>query len=173
MGYMLKWENLRRLYFYVMSEEMKRIIFRNRHWLLTEDMKETHNLDEKKIAAAGTMVELDEAFTRRVNGCSSVVDYYRKASCIQDLNKVSKPILLINAEDDPIVPKPLLEIPKSHAASHDRSLYVEVKNGGHLGFFEGGYLVPRSRTWLERTVVQMVESIATYEHGFSFATTSH
>lgn len=41
-------------------------------------------------------------------------------------------------------------------------LYVEQKYGGHLGFYEGGLIYPNPLTWLDRTVVDIANSLATY-----------
>ena len=32
--------------------------------------------------------------------------------------------------------------------------FVSTKHGGHLGFLEGGFLYPRSVTWLDKFIVE-------------------
>lgn len=40
-----------------------------------------------------------------------------------------------------------------------RTCYVEVAHGGHLGFYEGGFIYPNPVTWLDRTLVAMVGAL--------------
>jgi len=35
-------------------------------------------------------------------------------------------------------------------------LYVVTEYGGHLGFFEGGYLIPNRVSWVERVILDYV-----------------
>lgn len=39
---------------------------------------------------------------------------------------------------------------------------LETEHGGHLGFFEGGFVVPNSITWLDRTLVQLAHGLVSY-----------
>merc|ERR1712150_91890 len=41
-------------------------------------------------------------------------------------------------------------------------MLIEQKYGGHLGFHEGGFLNPNTLTWLDRTVVNLANSLSTY-----------
>lgn len=44
--------------------------------------------------------------------------------------------------------------------SHKNSLYIETDHGGHLGYYDGGYILPRAVTWLDRTVLSLVSALA-------------
>ena len=71
--------------------------------------------------------------------------------------------MFINATDDPIVPQALVDKArafvleqnvttkgtKTDSSPKDR-LLIEQRYGGHLGFHEGGFLNPKSLTWLDR-----------------------
>ena len=37
---------------------------------------------------------------------------------------------------------------------------MTTKHGGHLGYFEGGYIVPDHITWLDRVLVEYADAIA-------------
>lgn len=49
-----------------MSESVKNIILKHKNILLSEDVKQRHNLNERDIISAATLPELDEAYTRKV-----------------------------------------------------------------------------------------------------------
>lgn len=51
-----------------------------------------------------------------------------------------------------------------HAASHSRTLYIELAHGGHLGFYEGGLIYPNPVTWLDRAVVSIIGGIVLSNH---------
>ncbi|GBP07332.1 Retrovirus-related Pol polyprotein from transposon TNT 1-94 [Eumeta japonica] len=99
-----------------------------------------HNLIEREIIAAATLPELDEAYTRRVHNFPSTTDLYRWSSSLHYLEHIDKPMIFINAKDDPIVPEDLLSPIKNFAASRHQTCYIELAHGGHLGFYEGGLI---------------------------------
>lgn len=154
--WLLNWQNFRRFYLYIMTENVKNIIMKHRHILLSEDVKKSFNLNERDIIAAATLPELDEAYTRRVHNFTSVKELYKWSSSINYLSGIEKPMIFINARDDPLVPDELLAPVKEFALSRKGILYVELANGGHLGFYEGGLIYPNPVTWLDRAVVALI-----------------
>lgn len=106
---LLKWQEFRRFYLYIMTENMKNIILRHRKVLLSEDVKKRYNLSEHEIISAATLPELDEAYTRKVHDFNSVSEFYKWSSSVNYLDNIQVPIVFINANDDPIVPDVLLE----------------------------------------------------------------
>ncbi|OXU18709.1 hypothetical protein TSAR_001963, partial [Trichomalopsis sarcophagae] len=158
-NFLLNWTNFRRFYLYVMTESVKNIILRHKNVLLSEEVKQRHNLNEKDIVSAATLPELDEAYTRRVHNFRSVKELYKWSSSAYYLDNISTPMVFVNALDDPIVPESLLKPIKEFAANKPHSLYIELAHGGHLGFYEGGLLYPNPITWLDRTLVSLVGSL--------------
>lgn len=112
---LLNWQNFRRFYLYIMTENVKAIIMRHRAVLLHDDVKTRCRLNERDIAAAATLPELDEAYTRRVHNFESVRDMYKWSSSVNYLKGIEKPMVFINARDDPIVPDELLLSIKEHS----------------------------------------------------------
>lgn len=47
----------------------------------------------------------------------------------------------------------------SISANHPKILHVETAHGGHLGFYEGGFIRANPVTWLDRTVVSLIGSL--------------
>eukprot|EP00105_Crassostrea_gigas_P027151 XP_011448391.1 PREDICTED: abhydrolase domain-containing protein 2 [Crassostrea gigas] len=77
------------------------------------------------------------------------------------MDKITLPMFLLNATDDPLVPPSLVEIGIEYAKTHPNSILVETRHGGHLGFFESGILTPDPITWLDRSALQYAEAIVT------------
>lgn len=154
--YMLSWQNFRRFYLYVMTENLKNTILRHRKTLLCEELKKRFNLNEHEIVSAATLPELDEAYGRRVHQFNTISDYYKWSSSKNYFEEIQTPMIFINATDDPIVPAPLLEPVKKLAMEKNNTAYIEVAHGGHLGFYEGGLIYPNPVTWLDRSLVALV-----------------
>lgn len=77
--------------------------------LLSEDLKKRYSLNEHEIISAATLPELDEAYARRVHEFTTISEYYKWSSSKQYFEKITVPMIFINATDDPIVPEPLLD----------------------------------------------------------------
>ena len=72
-------------------------------------------LDEARLWGVGCILELDELYTRRVMGFSSVEELYRWASCVESLWRVADlPLLLLNSRDDPLIPEVMHAIPRDY-----------------------------------------------------------
>ncbi|KAF5301125.1 hypothetical protein FQR65_LT08955 [Abscondita terminalis] len=116
--WMLNWQNFRRFYLYIMTENMKNIILKHRHVLLTDEVKNRHKLNEREIIAAATLPELDDAYTRKMHNFDSISELYTWSSSINYLKNINMPMIFINAKDDPIVPQPLLDPIKSFVCKY-------------------------------------------------------
>lgn len=158
---LLEWNHLRRLYVYFMTSYQKFLIRHHYSTLLTDDIKSKYNLEDDKIFAATSLAELDEAYSRRRWGYSSIEDYYKANSSCNYIDKVTIPMFLLNARDDPLVPPPLLDIAINYAESHENCVLAITRHGGHLGYFEGGYLTPHPITWLDRVIIEFADSAVT------------
>ncbi|XP_064121482.1 abhydrolase domain-containing protein 2-like [Macrobrachium nipponense] len=157
---LLGWHNLARIYLFSMTENMRSVIIKHKGILLTEEVKRKHNIDERRVLTAATLPELDEVYTRRIFGFRSVEELYRTDSSANYMHNIHVPIVFINAKDDPLVHPDLLSIPESFVSTHKNSLYIETEHGGHLGYYDDGYLIPRAVTWLDRTVLSLVTALA-------------
>ena len=97
--------------------------------------------------------QIDETVIAPSGGFASADDYYTKTQPGPKLARISQPVLIIAAEDDPVVPTaPLLE--------YERGAGVEaviVPRGGHLGFIGGGNGDP-DRRWLDWRIIEWLET---------------
>ncbi|XP_077285760.1 abhydrolase domain-containing protein 2 [Arctopsyche grandis] len=169
--YLLHWQNFRRLYLYVMTDNYRNIITRHKHVLLSEEVRKRFQLSENSIVSAGTLPDLDEAYTRRIFNFNSVSDLYFWSSSINYLENIKTPMVFINARDDPLVPDPLLDPIREFANSRDKVVFVELSHGGHLGFYEGGALYPNPVTWLDRAIVAITGGLVLSHHKLSIPQT--
>lgn len=164
MQHMLLWANFRRFYLYVMTENMKRVLMAHQQLVLTEEVKSRYELCERSIFSAASLPEFDEAYTRRLAGFDTVDEMYKQSSCSLYMDNITMPLVFINAQDDPIVPEPLLSIPQQYVASRDKSAFILTSHGGHLGFYDGGLIKPNTVTWLDRTAVGIADAILRDSH---------
>ncbi|CAL1533917.1 unnamed protein product [Lymnaea stagnalis] len=156
---LLSWRNLRRAYIYVMTRNQKNIIKCHKDVLLCDKVRCDYDIDVDKIFASRTMEQLDEAYTRRLHGFETLDDYYHHNSSGHYLQNIKTPLLVVNAEDDPIVPPQLLDCPKTAAEKLPYMIFALTKHGGHLGFFEKGILRPHSLTWMDRLIIEYADAI--------------
>lgn len=48
----------------------------------------------------------------------------------------------------------------SFLGDRDRSIFVTLAHGGHLGFFEGGFVFPNPVSWLDRALIGLAGGLA-------------
>lgn len=106
--------------------------------------------DRRAILAARDMREFDERVTAPRNGFAGADDYYRRSSCATFLPGIKVPTLLIQSEDDPIVPAEPFRARNWHENS--RLLPLLLARGGHVGFHDR-----RGGTWHDRAVLRFFE----------------
>ncbi len=132
-----------------------------RHFLSTLRAKAIQKLklfpdlcDRKKLLAARTFWEFDDALTAPVHGFSGAHDYYESSSAIRFLKQNRIQTLLMSAWDDPFLPTSVLE--RVRAIAEDNStLHIEfTPRGGHVGWIAGQpwaqryYMEERVVSWL-------------------------
>lgn len=89
------------------------------------------NLDE--VRAVKTFRQLDEAFTMKVHTeYSDPDDFYKKITSDQFLQNIQIPLLIVNAENDPMLGEKCYPV---ELASKSKNIYLETpRKGGHVGF---------------------------------------
>lgn len=161
MPMMYSWTNLRKGYGYVITANQKIILKQHKNQLLTPEVKKELNIDEDKLFSIPLMPELDNMYHRKRGGFETIEEYYRHHSASYHLHKVKIPLLLVNAEDDPLVPPELLEFPREAARTLPFCIFALTKHGGHLGYFEHGFFKPSSVTWMDRLFIEFANAVAT------------
>lgn len=86
------------------------------------------------LDACRTFDDIDNAYTAPAHGFPSAEVYWRVNSAGRFLDGIQVPTLLVNADDDPILPAACYP---DEAAAANPHLWLEVpRYGGHIGFIE-------------------------------------
>jgi hypothetical protein len=107
-----------------------------------------------------TLEEFDEYYTSRLFGFGTAANYFRTQSSGQFLGRIRVPALLVQAQDDPLVPFRVYHLPVFETNPHLTLLAPE--HGGHLGFLSRR----PPRFWLDATVLEWIESLNQHRAGF-------
>jgi predicted alpha/beta-fold hydrolase len=121
-----------------------------RHFLATLVAKTVAKLETypdlcnpKKLLAARTFFDFDDALTGPLHGFAGAHDYYERSSSIRFLGDVRVPTLLMSAWNDPFLPASVLGAVRD-IAKRNEYLFVEFSlGGGHVGWVAG-------QPWAER-----------------------
>jgi uncharacterized protein len=92
--------------------------------------------DRRRVAAARTLHEFDDAFTAPLHGFKGTDDYWSRASAKPHLRRIRIPALVVNARNDPFVPG--ASLPSVHEAGRFVTLW-QPPHGGHVGFPHGPF----------------------------------
>jgi len=112
-------------------------------------------VDLAAVRRARTFHEYDDAVTAPLHGFASAHDYWTRSSCKPYVAGVRRPLLLINAVDDPFVPPSCLPDP----ATLPPGVQAEFSaRGGHVGFWDGAWPW-RARPWAERRALDFVAGV--------------
>ena len=114
-------------------------------------------VDVKAALRARTFAAYDRTVTAPLHGFTDERDYWQRSSSGPFLAHIRRPVLLINALDDPFIP--VASLPA--AAALPPGIQTEfTPHGGHAGFLEG--TVPwRPRSWAEARAVDFLHPLLT------------
>jgi predicted alpha/beta-fold hydrolase len=90
--------------------------------------------DGKALAAARDLYDFDNVFTAPLHGFLNTEDYWTRGSAKPLLHQIKVPALVVNAGNDPFVPKSCLPL-QSDVGKH--VTLWQPSQGGHVGFPSG------------------------------------
>lgn len=111
------------------------------------------HFDAKKARKAKTLAQFDDAYTAPLHGFKGVEDYWRRASAKPLLMHITVPTLVLNALNDPFLPREALPKAK-HASAFVR--LEQPPEGGHVGFVSGKF--PGTLDWMPKRVLHYFDS---------------
>jgi uncharacterized protein len=88
------------------------------------------NLEKHRLVK--TLYDFDHIYTSRLHGFDGAEDYYTQCSSMHFIEPISIPTMIVNAENDPIVP--FKSLPIDLLSSHAHVTLLATKDGGHCGF---------------------------------------
>lgn len=104
--------------------------------------------DLERLSKVKNFHEFDDLVTAPLHHFADANDYYLQSSSRQYLHAISKPTLIIHAEDDPFMPKTVIPA----AAELSSSTLLELsQQGGHVGFVAGNK-IGKAEYWLEKRI---------------------
>jgi predicted alpha/beta-fold hydrolase len=93
--------------------------------------------------AITTFEEFDNRYTAPLHGFENADDFYQRASSLNYLSTIITPTLLVNALNDPFLPR--LCFPTETAKDHSHLFLETPERGGHTGFTLAG----KKENWME------------------------
>ncbi|KAK1438561.1 hypothetical protein QVD17_04370 [Tagetes erecta] len=139
-----------KVYERALSSSLRRIF--KKHALLFEEIGGEYNIPA--AANCKSVREFDEALTRVSFGFKSVDDYYSKSGSADSIQYVCKPLLCIQAENDPIAPA--RGIPREAIKVNPNCMLIVTPEGGHLGWVAGDE-APFGSPWTDPVVMDFLE----------------
>jgi len=109
-------------------------------------------IDAARVAAARTLREFDDVYTAPLHGFRDVDDYWTRASSAPWLAQIRVPTLVLNAKNDPFLPRAALLSATRQASG--AVLLESPDTGGHVGFLTGPF--PGRHGWLARRVLEFL-----------------
>lgn len=110
---------------------------------LAKERRFPGRIDVRRVRAARTLRDFDDAVTAPLHGFLDADDYYAQSSAGPLLGEVQTPTLLLHAANDPFLPATAL--PRRERLPAAVSLEI-LAHGGHVGFVHGG--LPGRIDWL-------------------------
>ena len=90
--------------------------------------------DGEKLRRATSLYDFDNLFTAPLHGFKNTDDYWARASAKPHLHQIRIPALVLNAHNDPFVPRHSL--PRAAEVGTHVTLW-QPRHGGHVGFASG------------------------------------
>ena len=90
----------------------------------------------KSLWKIRSLIDFDNIYTAPAFGFQDAMDYYKRASSIYFLNSIRIPTLVIQSQDDPLVPFELFRHPSFR--QNPRLTLESPAHGGHVAFLSRG-----------------------------------
>jgi predicted alpha/beta-fold hydrolase len=111
-------------------------------------------ISRRELRRLNTFFRFDDRISGPWNGFGGAEDYYARTRSDVLLKHVAVPTLILNANDDPLVPVHLIPHPRDVS---DKVTLEITKGGGHLGFV-GGRWPWSPRFWLDTRIPEFLAS---------------
>ena len=131
----------------------RRFLDRLRHRVERKSKLTPHLYNREGLDRVKTIWEFDDRFTAPLFGFGNAANYYATQSAVNFLDAIRVPTLVIQAQDDPLIP---FEVYRHSAFRTNPALtLLAPKHGGHMGFLSRR----RPRFWLDSTALDWMERL--------------
>ncbi len=139
----------------------ERFLRRLRRKALAKAAEHPGRIDAAAVRRSRTFAAYDGLVTARLHGFESAQDYWRRCSAARFVAGVRRDLLLLSADDDPLVP--VGSIPVAAARDNPRVTLEVTPGGGHVAFVAGTPLVPAF--WAEERAVAFLQERLAHPSG--------
>ena len=101
------------------------------------ELSAPNQVAKNELKKVKTIRQLDSAVTAKLYKLPDLEAYYRESSCISVMDRVSIPMLCLNALDDPLIDVNISQQGKAFSESNHNIISVLTSHGGHLGWVYG------------------------------------
>ncbi|WP_016955648.1 hydrolase [Catenovulum agarivorans] len=120
------------------------------------DISKYLRIDAHSYRKIKTLWQFDDLITAPLHGFKNAEDYYQQSAGMQFLKQVERPLLVLQAKDDPFLSEKC--IPTTNDLSHKVTVEVSRK-GGHVGYVSGTKLF-KGDYWMEKRALQFIHNHA-------------
>lgn len=122
-------------------------------------------ISEERLQKIRQIREFDDLITAPIHQFHNAHEYYQRCSALFRLSKITKPLLIIHAKDDPFMAPEVIPTPAQLSPS---ITYQYTEYGGHVGFVGGRGL--STEMWLEQRIPQWLMYYLDKKNDYSMAT---
>mmetsp|Transcript_13735 Transcript_13735/g.43387 ORF Transcript_13735/g.43387 Transcript_13735/m.43387 type:complete len:427 (-) Transcript_13735:188-1468(-) len=119
---------------------------------------ETFLVDADRAAAATSIRAVDDAVTAPCFGFDTVDQYYAFSSSHQRLAAVDKPLLVVNAADDPIALWGDFDRLVADVRANPNLVFAATDHGGHLGWCDKTDPTGQHPAWIQRCALDFLQA---------------
>ncbi|AFM98614.1 alpha/beta hydrolase domain-containing protein [Encephalitozoon hellem ATCC 50504] len=108
--------------------------------------------DVDVIRKCSSVQQIDMMVTTKIFDIKDVNEYYKNQSCVNYIENIGVPFIILNTYDDPVIPA--FSIDKEMCLRNKNILLVIAHKGGHLGFLSNRL----DRTWAEDVLIDFIKN---------------
>jgi uncharacterized protein len=117
--------------------------------------------DLKPLAGIRSIWEFDDAYTSKLFGFGTALNYFKTQSAGQFLEAIEVPCLVIQAKDDPMIPFEVYERERALHGGNRNIRFLPFETGGHVGFISKS----SPRFWIDPIITRWVLEIGNKSTG--------
>lgn len=138
-------------YDFLMTQSLKQFLMPH-----TADLRDVINVD--KALKASSIKEFDQHVYMKMHGYADLEAYWLKNNPMRDISSIRRPLLCVNALDDPVCTKE--NIARAVFVASETNMLVETDVGSHCAFFEGNW---RLKSWANTFSMQYLNKVREFQ----------